>query len=280
MTATAVATASWQALGTTALVRVADQRHLELAKRMLQEELEEIDRAASSFRSDSELSDVLRAGGSAVPVSDALRRAVSAALIAASLTDGLVDPTLGVQPGWREVELTESTIRVPSGVPLDLGATGKALAADRAAAAVSSAIGDAGVLISLGGDIATAGQPPAGGWLIHVTDDHRSDQTAFGQTVVIYGGALASSGTTVRRGSHGHHIIDPRTNRSAETPWRTVSVTAATCVDANTASTAAIVLGADAPRWLTDRGLSARLVDNLGSVSTVGGWPCESQGER
>lgn len=280
MTATAVATASWEALGTTALVRVSDQRHLEVAKRILQAELTEIDRAASSYRSDSELSEVLRAQGTPVPVSAALRRAVSAALLAARLTDGLVDPTLGFQPGWREVELTGSTIRVPKGAPLDLGATGKALAADHAAAAISSATGGGGVLVSLGGDIATAGQAPAGGWLIHVTDDHRSDQTASGQTVAIHGGALATSSTTVRRGPDWHHIVDPRTGVSAQTPWRTVSVTAATCVDANTASTASIVLGAQAPRWLAERGLAARLVDNLGSVSTVGGWPSEPQDER
>jgi thiamine biosynthesis lipoprotein len=280
VTATAIATASWEAIGTTALVRVADQRHLELARRILQEELAEIDQAASSFRSDSELSSVLKSDGRPVLVSDALHRAVLAALTAASLTDGLVDPTLGHHPGWRGVELTDSMIRVPTGAPLDLGATGKALAADRAAAAISSATGGAGVLVSLGGDIATAGQPPAGGWQIHVTDDHRSDHTAFGQTVVIHDGALATSGTTVRRGPNGHHIIDPRTGASAETPWRTVSVTAATCVDANTASTASIVLGTHAPGWLAERGLAARLVDNLGSVTMVGGWPAESQDER
>jgi FAD:protein FMN transferase len=280
MTASAMATASWEALGTTALVRVTDRRHLNLAKRMLQDELAEIDLAASSFRSDSELSGVLESAGRPVPVGAALRRAVSTALTAARLTDGLVDPTLGRSPGWRGVEVTDSTIRVPRGSTLDLGATGKALAADRAAAAISSATGGAGVLVSLGGDIATAGQPPAGGWLIHVTDDHRSDQAAPGQTVAIQGGALASSGTTVRRGPHGHHIIDPRTGASAETPWRTVSVTAATCVDANTASTASIVLGTQAPRWLAEHDLAARLVDNVGAVTTVGGWPSESQDER
>ena len=280
MSAAAMATASWEALGTTALVRVSDQRHLDLAECMLRQELAEIDKAASSFRSDSELSSILNADGVTVPVSEALRRAVITALTAASLSDGLVDPTLGHSPGWRGIELTDSTIRVPAGAPLDLGATGKALAADRATAAISGATGGAGVLVSLGGDIATAGQPPAGGWLIHVTDDHRSDHTAPGQTVVIQAGALATSGTTVRHGPEGHHIIDPRTGASAKTPWRTVSVTAATCVDANTASTASIVLGTLAPIWLTEHGLAARLVDNLGRVTTVGGWPLGSGDER
>ena len=280
MTAIAVATAKWEALGTTALVRVADRRDLELAKCVLEEELSRIDRAASSFRSDSEVSRLHRANGQPLVASDVLRQAVRAAVTAAILTDGLVDPTLGADPGWREVEVTDRTVRVPAGVMLDLGATGKAFAADCPAASIASATDGSGVLVSLGGDIATAGEPPEDGWLIHVTDDHRSDQTAFGQTVAIRRGALATSGTTVRRGPNGHHIIDPRIGRSAETPWRTVSVTAATCVDANTASTASIVLGEAAVGWLTEQGLSARLVDNLGSVITVGGWPLEPQSER
>ena len=55
--------------------------------------------------------------------------------------------------------------------------------------------------------------------------------------------------------------------------WRTVSVAAASCVDANTASTAAIVRGASAPRWLASLGLPARLVAPDGSILTVGAWP-------
>ena len=54
-----------------------------------------------------------------------------------------------------------------------------------------------------------------------------------------------------------------------------MSVTAATCVDANTASTAAIVLGGDAPAWLAARRLPARLVNHDGRTQTVAGWPRE-----
>ena len=48
------------------------------------------------------------------------------------------------------------------------------------ALAAAHEAGGCGVLVSLGGDIATAGPAPAGGWRIHVTDDHRSDATAPG----------------------------------------------------------------------------------------------------
>jgi thiamine biosynthesis lipoprotein len=137
------------------------------------------------------------------------------------------------------------------------------------------------VLVNLGGDLTVAGStPPDGGWAVLVTDDHRSPLDADGQTVAVRSGGLATSSTTVRRwragGREHHHIVDPRTGLAAAEIWRTVSVAAATCVDANTASTAAIVRGREAPAWLDRMGLPARLVALDGSVSTTGAWPGET----
>ena len=77
-----------------------------------------------------------------------------------------------------------------------------------------------------------------------------------------------------------HHIIDPDTGAPVHATWRTVSVAAADCTDANIATTAALVRRADAPAWLAERGLPARLVDREGSVITVGEWPGEAAGAR
>jgi thiamine biosynthesis lipoprotein len=297
---------SFAALGTTATVLVAspDAAVLDAARRAVEAEVAAMDRAASRFRDDSELAGVNRAAGRAVPTSPLLLEAVEVALRAARLTAGLVDPTIGkalrllgydrdfgavdpvgqplhlqaeAVPGWHlvAVDRQAGTVRVPAGVELDLGSAAKALAADRAAtAAVATGVG---VLVSLGGDVGTAGPPPAGGWSIRVTDDHAAAASVPGQTITITGGGLATSGTTVRRWQRGevvhHHIIDPATGQAAAPCWRTVSVAAATCVDANAASTAAIILGRRAPAWLEDLGLPARLVDVGGAVSTVGGWP-------
>jgi FAD:protein FMN transferase len=182
--------------------------------------------------------------------------------------------------GWRgvEVDRRRATLRIPFGVKLDLGATAKAWAADRATRAVHDATG-CGVLVSLGGDISTAGPAPARGWRIHVTDDHRSGPEAPGQTISILGGGLATSSTTVRRWRHEgrtmHHIIDPATGDPADSVWRTVSVAAIDCADANIAATAAIVRGGTAPEWLAAMELPARLVGRDGEVQTVGSWPRE-----
>ncbi len=298
--------ASFRALGTTAVLWVTDAARLTPALEALEEELDAVDRACSRFRDDSELTAVNRNAGRPVRVGPLLLHAVRVALAAAEATGGLVDPTLGrtlrlagydrtfavvaardgsglvarpsSSPGVRRVVVDEaaSTICVPVDAELDLGATAKALAADRAASACAAAAG-CGVLVSLGGDVAVAGEVPAGGWPVRIGDDHAAGPDAPGPVVAIDGGGLATSSTTVRRWRIGeaelHHILDPRTGRPARTPWRTVTVAAATCADANTASTAAILLGEAAPAWLAERRLPARLVTGDGAVTCVAGWP-------
>jgi thiamine biosynthesis lipoprotein len=132
-------------------------------------------------------------------------------------------------------------------------------------------------LVNLGGDVAVAGEAPAGGWRIRISDDHRDHTGPDAETVSIRAGGLATSSTTLRRWSAGgelvHHIVDPRRGFSAAVVWRTASVAAASCVDANTASTAAIVSGHDAPAWLNRLRLPSRLVSRCGRVLRVGGWP-------
>ncbi len=65
---------------------------------------------------------------------------------------------------------------------------------------------------------------------------------------------------------------------AARGPWRTVSVAAATCAEANAASTAAIVAGDDAADWLIAAGLPARLISHDGRILRTGGWPQADNG--
>ena len=171
---------------------------------------------------------------------------------------------------------------MPPGVSLDLGATAKALAADRAAARIANLTG-CGVLVGLGGDIAVAGPPPKGNWQVAIADDHRATSGAP-QVVSISSGGLATSSTLVRRwrtsSGWAHHIVDPRTGLNPDSRWCTASVAAATCVDANAAATAAIVLGAAAPEWLVSRGLPALLVDTDGVLLALADWPAAKASAR
>lgn len=323
--------ASWEALGTSAVLVLTDERVLTQARSIVEQELAQIDKACSRFRSDSELCRLNARAGEWVRVDRLLVEATELALRAARITDGDVDPTLGValelagydrdwrllepvtdpsttvgrpadrrlgeasasdrlataprlravtRPGWQAVKVdhARSAVRVPPNVKLDLGATAKAWAADRASRAVHEATG-LGVLVSLGGDVSACGQAPARGWSIHVTNDHQASVNAPGQRIAIQGGGLATSSVAVRRWRHQgrtmHHIIDPASGAPACGPWRTVSVAAIDCADANIASTAALVRGESASEWLEDLGLPARLVRHDGTVLTVGSWPAE-----
>ena len=112
-----------------------------------------------------------------------------------------------------------------------------------------------------------------------IADDHATPVGSAGPKVAVATGGLATSSTTVRRWQtdegEAHHIIDPQTSRPAVTPWRTVSVAAATCAVANVAATTAVILGESARDWLAQRQLPARCVRRDGSVVTVAGWPAE-----
>ncbi|NEB02916.1 FAD:protein FMN transferase [Streptomyces sp. SID13726] len=308
------AASEWRALGTSVRLVVTDPALLDSCNLLLARHLAEVDAACSRFRPDSELAALDGAQGRPVRVSPLLAEALDVALRAAEATDGAVDPTVGSAmeaigydrdftlvreddrpirltvrraPGRRRIHLDRETgtVTVPPGIRLDLGATAKAWAADRAATLLAETAG-CGVLVSLGGDTAVAGEPPADGWQIRVQDvtgtvDETPPQGSY-TTVGLHSGGLATSGTaarTWRRDGHDlHHILDPRTGLPARTPWRTISVAAPTCAEANTASTAALVKAEGAEHWLTKLGLPARLVTKEGLVITTPGWPNTAKG--
>jgi thiamine biosynthesis lipoprotein ApbE len=299
-----------RALGTAMRLVVTRPDELAAAKDAADRVIKAIDDAASRFRADSELSRVNREPGRQVHISALLAQALAAGLKGARLTNGAVDPTVGAAvrlagydrdfasiladgppirlsvnqvPGWQAIQFDEVAriVSIPPGVEIDLGATAKALAADLAAAAAHEAMGAGGVLVSLGGDIAVAGDPPAEGWAVQTSEDSNARIDDDEETITIQSGGIATSSTTVRRWTRGgivlHHIIDPATGLPAAGPWRTASVVAGTCVDANVAATAAIVMGESAIEWLTAKGLPARLVDRGGIVHRVSGWPAPTR---
>ena len=296
-----LSSASFKAMGTMNTVAVHEPAVLTDAVEIAREQIAQIDATCSRFRPDSELNRVNRAAGhGAIGISPLLEQALVAALSAAEMTGGLVDLTVGKNVedtgyvvtfsavpadgppvevavrevlGWRAVrlDLARHSVLIPEGVTLDLGASGKAWAADRSAKAASDALGEA-VLVECGGDVAVHGEVP-GGWPVRVALD---EGAALSEDVLIHDGGLATSGTTVRRWRRGgvevHDIIDPRTGRPATTPWAMVTVAAASCLEANAASTAALILGPDAGAWLDANGLPARLVGRDGTVKYAGGW--------
>jgi len=291
----------WSVWTTTARLVVTDPSHLRAARELVTGYLDEVDVAASRFRSDSEVSRIARSGAAVHVVSAVLRDLLEAALTAAAETEGGVDPTLGTvlthlgygaegsgsaraEPEgfritahraatWRDISLDGRKLRLPPGTLLDLGATAKAHAADRCAMRVATVLG-CGVLVSLGGDLRVAGPEPRDGWNILVQD---GEEEPASQVRLTGAQAVATSSTLHRTWRHNghlvHHLIDPATRAPAPAVWRTVSVAAETCLRANTLSTHAMVLGERAVPRLDVEGAVARLVRADGEILRLGGWP-------
>ena len=307
-----LATLSIRAIGTTASVTVTDPHGIDDALALVADDLCDLDRACSRFRPESELRRLERSGGGRpVPVSPLLFELLEVACAVAVKTAGTVDPTIGSAvielgydrdleelaggvavperkprpaPGWWQIALDPDagTVAIPSGVQVDLGATAKAYAADRCAQHVADVLG-CGALVNLGGDVAVAGTAPPGGWAIGIAAECTTPVTDVDEVVALFGGGLATSGTTarvwVRNGRLVHHIVDPRTGTPAAPVWSLVSTAAPSCVEANAWSTAAVVWGEDAVGNLDIFGVSARLVDSEGVVVRVGDWPEVARGQ-
>lgn len=297
-------------------VAVTDGRSLEQAGRIVRSVLSDVGSACNRFDPDSELRRLQASLSSGARVSATLALLISRALDTAAATGGDVDPTLGVDleglgydrdftqilarqepslpetpalasgreprrrppAGWERISLVDRVLTVPQGLRLDLGATAKAVAADQAAQQVAGMLG-CGVFVSVGGDIATAGGSPDGGWQVLVQD---LPQDPWQQVTLPDGHALATSSTQKRRwrhaGRHVHHILDPRFGIPATPVWRSVTVAAETCLRANSFSTAAIVRGFRAPGWFRENQVAGRFVDQQGRVITTCGWPGQMPG--
>lgn len=290
---------TFAALGTYVYVATRDPRELSRARTVTEQVLRDIDRTCSRFRDDSDLTRANLRAGRWTTVDPLLVRAVEVARDAARLTDGLVHPLLGrtlvslgydrdfarlvpagpvvpvVPPplaAWQDLGVRDDDeVRVPRGTALDLGATGKALAADLVAARLDDELREP-ALVSVGGDLAVS---RADGHSWPVTVSERPGEP--GVRVWLGSGGLATSGTRVRRWTRGgaeyHHLLDPRTGTPVAATWSTVSCLGSTAVGANTASTAAVVLGAGAPAWLEEHGVVARLVATDGTTVRTAGWP-------
>lgn len=264
-----------------------------------------VDASCSRFRSDSDLSRVNALPGRWVRVGPLLRAAVRVALDVAHDTGGLVDPCLGAQmvslgydadlrvvrrrphprwqvphphpvDAWREVVADDRGIRVPPGVALDLGATAKAWAADLVAQSIVESLG-VGVVVSVGGDVRIVPDEVVPAWTVEVAERPGGPVAT---SVRVDRGGVATSSTRVRRwhagGVERHHLLDPRTGLPVTGPWHTVTATGPTCVAANAATTAALVMGDQASAWLQRRRVDARLVNVNGEVTRTGLWPSDA----
>lgn len=236
----------------------------------------------SRFKDSSELNG-LNAGPLGVAVvSEDFASMLSLGIDAARATDGLISPAVGAAvlaagydrdfhhiprdvgavepaevPSLEAISLRGRVLLRAVPVTLDLNGVVKGKTVDDALALL-----DGSGWVSAGGDIAVA-EPVVVG-------------LPGGDSITVHSGGLATSSVAKRSwlagGERQHHLIDPRTGAPSRSPWRDVTVAAPTCLAADVAAKAALILGFDGPWWLERRGLAGRLVDHHGNVTLTSRW--------
>jgi thiamine biosynthesis lipoprotein len=200
--------------------------------------------AFSLFRPESEISRLNASPAGVVSVSPFFAATLRTALEVADATDGLVHPALG-----HDLRLSGVLVARAPGVRLDLNGVVKALAVDEAAARL-----DGFGFVSCGGDLAVCGPVDVG--------------LPGGDAIRVVEGGLATSGTRTR----GRHIVDPATGAPSASRWSAVTVSGASCLEADAAAKAAYLLGDDGPDWLEARGMPGRFLDASGRVTCNAAW--------
>ena len=299
-----VRTSSFRAMNTDITILAPDDApHFEETVETARETFATVENCLSRFRPESELCALNRSNGTPFTASPLLFRVVKLALDAARATGGAFDPTIlpalesagydrsfehlparrssgGVAlleaPAvidYRSVRLdpVRSTITLRPGSRIDLGGIGKGFAVDLA---IERTAATPHRCINAGGDIAVRGTPGSGGgWTIALEDAGERS----GESVSIVDSALATSTISKRRwisdGQEQHHLIDPGTRRPTEGPFRTVSVVARTCVQADVAAKATLVLGDAGIALLTELGLHGIAICHDETVRTTRDWP-------
>lgn len=269
----------------------------------------EIERRLTRFDPTSDLSRLNADARACVPAPPLLRAAVGAALRAARLSGGLVDPTVldavrrsgyansraCVAPAallprldsapprrparpdpsarWRAIEVDHAAgvIRRPPGLELDLGGSAKGWAADL----VAARLGRHGrCAVDCGGDLRmVAGRRARRGaaWEVRVRHPLTGGSA---HTLYVREGGVATSGIDARlwvgrRGELAHHLIDPSTGEPAWTGLLTVTALAATAVEAEALAKAALLSGPADGRRLLATRHGGVLVHDDGAVEPV-----------
>ena len=237
----------------------------------------------SRYRSDSIVSRINSARGQMVEVDKETARLLDFAAQCFEISEGLFDITSGVlrrawtfdgsdrlpEPaavealrplvGWQKVTWRKPYFTLPDGMEIDLGGLAKEYAVDRALAEARMVCG-APLLVNFGGDLAVSG-PRANGQRWHVAIASVERDGEMSAMLDLAQGGLATSGDArrflLKDGVRYSHILDPRTGWPVKNAPRSVTVAAASCVEAGLTATLAMLHGADAEEFLEQEGMRA-----------------------
>jgi thiamine biosynthesis lipoprotein len=160
--------------------------------------------------------------------------------------------------GWSKVSWRPPELTLPPGMEIDLGGIAKEYAVDRVLE--EAALAGLPVLVNFGGDLRVTG-PRAGGIAWNVAIESVDISGGMAGMLQLTQGALATSGDArrflLKDGIRYGHILDPRSGWPVRDTPRSVTVAAATCIEAGLTATLAMLQGADAETFLKEEGFQA-----------------------
>lgn len=254
--------------------------------KLAEHEVARIEAAYSRYRSDSLISQANRSNGTPVPITPEFAALLDYADKCHQISDGLFDISCGVlrevwtfdgsdrvpspaavavllpRLGWHKINVSPSHVIIPAGMEIDFGGLGKEYAVDRVFM-VLQAQTSLPFLINFGGDLRVSGPRKDGSaWRIAIEGVDPGEQNQG--LLEIRQGALTTSGDAKRfllkNGIRYSHILNPKTGWPVENPPRSVTVAAATCMEAGILSTLAMAKGADAEAFLRAEGVRAWII--------------------
>ncbi len=280
---------NFEAMGGPCSVLIDTDRRAEAEEllEIAQQEALRVEQKFSRYRRDNVVDAINRSGGRPVDVDEETALLIDYATTCWSMSDGMFDITSGVlrrawtfdgsdrvpgrnavqqllkHVGWSRVQWTKPTLVLPAGMEIDFGGIGKEYAVDRAAALMRPHTRNSYV-VNFGGDLFVSGLRRGNRtWAIGIDDPAHSGENALYRLDVTAGG-IATSGDARRfvtyRGRRLGHILNPKTGWPVEGAPRSVTVVAATCMEAGTLSTLAYLQGPGARTFLEQIGAQFRIV--------------------
>ena len=242
----------------------------------VESEARRIEQKFSRYKGDSVVGRINTAGGKQITVDAETAHLLNFADQCFRVSGGLFDITSGVLRsiwrfdgtdrvptnaqiraitpliGWHKVLWHPPAIMLPPGMEIDLGGLAKEYAVDKALGALRE-ITELPALVNFGGDLRVSGPRKHGArWKVAIESVDTGGQMAG--LLELADGAVATSGDAhrfiLKDGVRYGHILNPRTGRPVAHAPRSVTVAAATCVEAGMIATLAVLQGKDAEAFL------------------------------
>ena len=255
----------------------------QLATDIVETEARRIEAKYSRYRADSIVGLINTGGGKEVVVDTETAHLLDFAAQCYDVSDGLFDITSGILRrvwkfdgsdrvpavdqikslraliGWQKVTWRPPVIILPAGMEIDLGGLAKEYAVDKALCALRE-ITALPTLINFGGDLCISGSRSSGKrWNVAIEQVDKIGEVAG--MLELAEGALATSGDArrfvLKDGVRYGHILNPRTGWPVRNTPRSITVAAATCVEAGMTATLAMLQGRGAESFLKREGVRA-----------------------